>query len=523
MNLAKIKNNIPIIITTIIILGFFIGLLKNINYINFPNSDFFQYIGDGQQYLKFKLPHSIHPPPFGPIIICLISKLFTNIEYPELFSAHIINIICATLTLLNIFLIFSKKRPWLGLSIILLTATNKIFITTSLNITNEVIFSYFLTLTLLLYSRKYYKLSYFLSGFSFFIRYEAIIIPIAIFIIEFFNKSKKIKFSHLAIAFTPIFFWLVILNSHSLGSSIFQNAYIEEIIISKNKIPNFDPLNSILPIIVSNPTAYFINTILSSKINLDPEIFASYLNNIFCILTILICLISIFSKSKETLTKIIYLIFPLLLLFPTLFPNFSIRYLFPTIWIIYFVFLNRKNKNTLVLLLILGIILNYFTLNKYSPYYTSEVKSEYKITNNWINNQKFKNQTIFFAYDPRLLIYFNKNDSIIFDFNSYEDTSNIFTKCKNDILCVIQNNSLYNDKDIYVVTQNTTTIELDKIKDKYTEDTLHHISAFHDDQFTKNSKFKLIKILNNEENKYIWAKIYKYIPQKIPSKKTEGI
>lgn len=509
MNLTKIKDRAPLIITIIIILVFSIGLFKNINYIKFPNSDFFQYIDDGRQYLQFKLPHSIHPPPFAPIMICLVSKLFTNVEYPELFSAHLINIICATFTLLNIYLIFSKTKPWIGLFTVILVATNKIYITTSLNITNEVIFLFFLTSTLLAYSKKYYRLSYFLSGFSFFIRYEAIIVPTAIFINQYFKKKPKIKFFHLLLAFAPVIFWLLVLNFHSLGNSIFQNAYIDEIIAGANKIPNFDSTKSLLTLILSNPTNYFIKIVVPNKqIQLDQLV--PYLNNIFSFIILFTCFKSIFSKKKDILTKIICSILPLFLVFNVLFPNFNIRYLLPLIWIVYFILLNRKNKLVLITLFIISLALNCFTLTKYSPYDTSFVKSEYKIISDWINHQKFSNQTIFFVYDPRLLSYFHNNKSVTLDFNSYQDTSNIFTECHNDIFCVVKSDNNYLTKDIFVVTQNTTTTNPDNIQDLYTEDIQHHISAFNDDKFYQNPNFELIKTLS--PNQYSWVKIYRFLP-----------
>lgn len=513
MNLMKIKNNAPSIIAAIIIFTFFIGLLRNIDYVKFPNSDFFQYIGDGYQYLNFQLPHSIHPPPFGPIIICLISKLFTNIEYPELFSAHIINIICATLTLFNIFLIFSKKRPWLGLLIILLTATNKVFITNSLNTTNEVIFSYFLTLTLLLYSKKYYKLSYFLSGISFFVRYEAIIIPIAIFITDFFNKSKKNKFSHLVIAFIPIFFWLTILNFHSLGKSIFQNAYISEITVGINNIPNLQPFNSLLEIIPSNSIEYLLYNIYFPGKQIDFNQLIQISKIIFSTTILIICFKNIFSKNKHKIDKIIYLIIPFYLIFTALFPNFNIRYLFPTFWIIYFVLINRKNKIITIMVSFILLFINIIGLKQYSVHDGAFEKLEYRLVSNWINQQNFKKSVILFMFDPGLLSYFNKNKKVVIDFNSYEDNSNIFTKCNNNILCVINaNNRFYYDKEIFLITQSSTTIDQNKIADKYTNETLHHISAFHDDEFVKNPEFQLIETLSDEKNKCIWAKIYQYIP-----------
>lgn len=509
-----IKNNLPKILTVILIPFFFVGLFKNIDYIKFPNSDFFQYINDGHKYLNLKLPDSIHPPPFAPIIICLVSKLFSNVEYPELFSAHLINIICATLSLLNIFFIFSKKKPWFGLLLILLIATNKLYITDSLNITNEVIFTFFLTLVLLLYSKKHYLSSYLLSGLSFFVRYEAIIVVAAIFIIDFFKKNKKIKFFHVFIAIIPIIFWLIILNSHSLGNSIFQNAYIDEVVNGVNNIPNFQPFKSLLDIIFSNPIEYLLSVVFFPNSQFHFELLTANSRLIFSSIILIICFKNVFFKKNTKIIQIIYLIIPSYLVFTAIFPNFNIRYLFPMFWIIYFVLINRKSTLVTIIIFFILLTINLIGLSQYSIHDGAFEKLEYRLVSNWVNQQDLKNTTILFMFDPGAMIYFNKNKSVMIDISSYEDFSNIFTKCNNDILCVINNDDYYDNKEIFVVTQSSTTIDQKNVIDKYTNETLHHISAFHDNKFINNPKFKSIKFLSI--NKYTWAKIYKYIPPKTP-------
>lgn len=516
MSLKTLKNKLPYTLAGIFILIFFFGLLKNINYVKLPNSDFFQYIDDGHQYLNFKLPGSIHPPPFSPILICLLSKLFPHLQYPELFSAHLINIICASLSLLSIFLIFSKTKPWLGLAVITLTATNKIYITNSLNITNEVIFAFFLSLILLTYSRKHYYLSYFLSGFSFLIRYEAIIIPLAIFAIEFFNKKKKIRPSHLAITFTPIFIWLIILNFHSLGRSIFQNAYINEMIVGKNDIPNPEPFRSLLNIVLSNPIEYLIHVVLfpNKKFNFQPIIQNSKL--IFSTIILILCLIQVFSKNKNKTKKIIYLIFPFYLIFTTLFPNFSIRYLFPVFWILYLVIISQKNKLITIFLTTTLLLINLKTMNNYSPYDMVYEKSESRLVVDWVNQQEFDQPTYIITYEPYVMNYFLRPKTYV-NLDYWRKNDNNFTKgCNNSTICFL--NKISESKPeksqiILITTSYSSPNNISSLDDQLLVET-NHMVLFQDQHLTKEDKkkLKLITELKLKEDNSHWAKIYLYQP-----------
>lgn len=513
MNLNKITKIIPSIIAIIVVLVFFGGLVKNINYVKFPNSDFFQYIDDGYQYLNFKLPDSIHPPPFAPIIICLVSKLFSNIQIPELFSAHLINIICATLALLNIFLIFSKKRPWFGLLIILLIATNKIYITNSLNITNEVIFAFFFTLTLLLYSKKYYLSSYLLSGLSFFVRYEAIVVVMAIFAVDFFGKNKKIKLIHFLMAIIPIIFWLIILNFHSLGSSIFQNAYINEMVVGINDIPNIQPFNSLIGIVLSNPIDYLLHIVLFPNKPINFTLLIKYSRFIFSSTILIICLKNIFSKKNNNIDKIICLTIPFYLIFTSLFPNFSIRYLFPIFWIVYFVLINRKNRIITTLIFIILLTINLINIKQFSVYNESFEKSEYSLVSNWINQQKFKEKTSIIFYQPFAIEYFinqSQKQNILFD-----EFYSLANKCQHHAICVLK--EIYQNqktkRDILFITTSYTSTSEEQIDDIYLSQTTG-MKMFNDRNLTFFDKKQLVFITELKVNNYHWARIYKYIPPK---------
>jgi len=518
MDLKKITKIIPSIIAIIVVLGFFGSLIKNINYVKIPNSDFFQYINEGRQYLKFKLPINIGAPPLSPILICFFAKFFTFAEYPELLSAHLINIICSSLILLNIFLIFKKTKPWIGLFTIILLATNKIYFTNSLNITNEVVYGYFLTLIILLYSKKQYKMSYLLSGLTFLVRYEAIIIPIIIFGLELFKKTKRFKISNLAIAFLPIIIFSIILNFHSEGgSSIFQNHYITEIIYGKNNIPNLQPIKSFLDFILSDQVNSFIFSNL--HVNNYPTLPGKITNIVFPLIILILCLVKIIPKKNSITTKIIFLTLLGHTFFISLFPNFSMRYLFPIFWIIYLVIINRKNKVITIILTIILLTINIITIRQNSFYDESQNKSEYRLVAEWIKQQNFSKQTYIVVFEPFIIKYYLHqqqniifNDENIFDFKN-EKFNQLLDGCHNNTLCVIQ--SLYNkkpnDSQFFFISTTASSPEgdVDKLSDQFYV-TQVHLKTFRDQNLSENDKKQLKLITELKQDKDHWAKVYQY-------------
>lgn len=521
MNLKKIAKIIPSIIAIIVILGFLTSLIKNINYVKIPNSDFFQYINEGNQYLKFKLPNNIGAPPLSPILICFFAKFFTSVEYPELFSAHLINIICSTLILLNIFLIFKKTKPWIGLFTMILLATNKIYFTNSLNITNEVIYTYFVTLIILLYSKKQYKICYLLSGLTFLVRYEAVIIPITIFGLEFFKKTKRFKISNLIIAFLPIIIFSIILNFHSEGgNSIFQNHYITEIIYGKTNIPNPQPKNSLFNILISSTMDDYIFIIFNLKNYPNSPTFIA--NIIFPIIIGVLSLIEIIPKKNSVINKLIFLFMINHIIFISAFPNFDIRYLFPIIWIIYLIIIDRKNTivTTFFITILLTInIINFIKFDQNSIYDSSLNKSEYRLITEWIINQPESDQpTNIILHESFIIEYYLQTQKKI-DFNQEysENFHNLLGECHDNIPCTIKkltNIKPNNSKFFFITTSNSSPIEnVDTLSDQYYVKQVH-LKAFQDQNLDGEDKKQLKLITELKQDKYHWAKIYQYIPLK---------
>lgn len=493
---------------------FFVTLCKNINHFPIPNGDVFQYIYDGRQYINFKLPSNIHPPPFVPFLICFVAKIFKQVEYPELFSAYAINFIASTLILLNIFLLLKKKSLLLSLITVFLLATNKIYFLTSINLTNEIVYGFFLTLTLLFYQKKKYNIAYLLSGLLFLIRYESIVFQISVFIVEFFYNKKQFKIKNIIIAFTPVIIWLIILNFHSVGNSILQNAYFSEIYHGIKNIPNLSVFKSLTDIIMFNPFSTFSYRLFGeNKYNI---FFSNTINIVIPLIILSLLVLTFFRKKSTNINKIIYLTLFLQLIFIAAFPQFCIRYLASIIWIIYFLIIDRSNKKIKVLVIISLLIFNISQINNRSVHDAPD-GFEYRYTIDWINKQNLSQSTRVLIYDPVIIDYYIHNNKIVLDFNSYEyyNVPNIYNKCQDNMSCVVEelNKQDSNSSQIYIVTTSYSSQPIKNFADQETTK-MHHLDAFRKfPSSEEKNNYQLIETIGNQQ---FWTKIYKYIPPKTP-------
>jgi hypothetical protein len=509
MSIQKNIKILPLLTILIIITVFFIYLYKNINHYPLPNGDVFQYIFDGRQYINFKLPKNIHPAPAYPILICLVAKIFPNVDYPELYSAQIINIVLSTLILLNVFLLLYKHSFLLSLATVFLLATNKIYFLTSIDVTNEIVFSFFLTLNILLYKNKHFKIAYLLSGLLFLIRYESILFQMAIFIIEFFYDRKQFKLKNIIISFTPVIVWLIILNSHSTGDSITQNTYIAEIYNGLKDIPNLVVVKSFIDLILFNSISTTTYKIFGN-IGKYGQI-SNLISYLFTICLFLISLLKILKKNYSITLKIVCLTLIFFIVFMPLFPKFCLRYLIPVVWIIYLVIFDQKNKFIKIILISSLIIFNVTQLNAKSEYDYQD-GYEFRYAADWMNKQNFNKSTRVLIYDPITVVYFIKNSNIIMDFSSYESYNlpNVYKECKDNMACVAKNlfiNDPFRSK-IIVISTAYSSLPIDVFADKETT-LMHHMQAFRNFPTDTDKKyFKLIDEIGTEKN---WVKIYQYI------------
>lgn len=455
-----------------------------------PNPDIFQYIGDGYQYLSFKLPASIHPPPLAPIMIVSVAKVISKYTtYPEVAAAHLINISLSSLAIILIYLLVATfTTPFRAFLLSLLVATNQIYILYSQDITNEVSYTFFLVLSLYLY--KYFKhpVTYFFIGFIFLLRYESIVLPIAIFIVEYFSKKRQLKLKNIFYSFLPIVSWLVILHFHSKGGSLVENAYLVEIWNGLKNIPNLLSFTSLVEIMTFDKS------------------YPSNLNYLFGVVTVYLCYRGATKKTTPIIAKISYLVFGFHLLFLYVFPNFAVRYYIPIIWITYLII--TYHKSTFISFTIFSILLTYniARIDKTTNYSRPLDMSEYRQVATWLNETNFTRPTTVVIFEPHILRYYVKNPlvDVRYDFETP------FYPCQDKIVCIGSTlSSASSSPDVlFVVTAYSTNQQFDAT-DKFTA-ALHHVNVFDEKTIYQDKiHFKYQNTVGEAKN---WANIYKYLP-----------
>jgi len=468
-------------------------LWKNRNVQAVPNPDIFQYVGDGYQYLNFKLPSSIHPPPLAPILITLTAKIIDPFTvHHEITAAKFINVTLASLTLIIVYLLLCTiVSPLHSFLLTSLVATNQINLLYSVDVTNEIIYTFFLAFSLLLYQYQKKPFVYLLFGLLFLLRYESIVIPISVFIVEHYFKKPPLKLKNILFSFIPIFLWLVILNFHSrVGNSILGNAYIEEIFNGLKKLPNTTVFSSLVEIVTFNYS------------------FPCFLNQMFTLISMALCFYGIVNPKTKNIEKIIYLIFAFHLLFIFIFPNFAIRYYVPIIWVLYLILSNHQSKIISFTVLLCFLFYNLGRVDVPSEYSRPKDMVEYRLAADWLNKNNFDKQAIILVYQPHILRYYITNQNVFLPY----DFEIPFQKCKENVICIC--NSLLSknptDTNIYIITSAYSTNDYTFSHDKFTP-ILHHIGVFNNRIYQKNPDFAFVtQIVSDDGNN--WANIWQYVP-----------
>lgn len=500
-------------LTTLFSLLFWWTLWQQRNHQAIPNPDIFQYVEDGNEYLSLRLPPSIHPPPLAPILITGLAKIITPYTvYHELAAAHFINITCAAISLVGVYLITQPFiSPLSAFLLSVLVGTNQIYITYSLGVTSEIIYACLLSVTLFIYQKKHHVLSYFLLGSLFLLRYESVVIPCSILAIEYLYEPKKFRLSNAIIAFSPIILWLSVLNFHSSGTSIADNAYLVEIWQNLGKIPNLLSLQLLVEIITSEPSFY------------------TDLKN-FSIYAILgLAFYSATKKTSPSFIRITSLIFVFHLLFLFLFPNFNVRYYLPIIWVGYLILINHDSRIVSATIIVILLAYNIGRLDSPSLYNNPHEKLEYRLTASWLNSQNFPTRVKVLIYEPWILNYFVTNHQV--EVVDIRETP--LTSCQGNLACVSQIISStsphvniryftrpdvkFNPKlnifntPIYIVTPSSANQSLASNDDQFTPK-IHFMDSYSISSLDADkANYKLVTSVSSGSN---WANIYEYVRAK---------
>ena len=232
------------------------------------------------------------------------------------------------------------------------------------------------------------------------------------------------------------------------------------------------------------------------------------------------CLIKIIPKKNNFTNKIIFLTFLSHTTFISLFPNFSIRYMFPVFWILYLLIIDQKSKKLTIILISILLLINISGIKDSSIYDMFLDKSENQLIAEWIDQQNFNIPTNIVTHEYYITEYFlSQTQNVIFnEWITNGDSNNfykILTNCNDNILClfktVTQNNPKKNQF-FFITTSSSSPNNTNNLDDQYFVQK-SHLKAFRDQNLSNEDRkyLKLITVLKQDD--YHWAKIYQYQPQ----------
>ena len=283
-------------------------MFKNIDLRPVPGPDVFQYIHDSQYYLNFSLPNNIHSPPGNPILIGLISKTIDN-PRREVLTAIGINIITSMLIVYLTWRIFQGLYGNFSLLLPLLLLTNALTYSTGLDSTSEVLFTALVLFCIYVYP-KHKNVAFLLAGLTFLVRYEAVVLVLALIVTEIYNKTAlHAPVKRILLGVIPIVVWVGIINFQNSTGNLVGNEFIQEIIRRSNELPT-------LKIVTRIPNALLVSISMDSWISL------------FILLYVIFGMVFLLRRGGRQLA--LYFIFFLgYILIHLVFPSFSFRYLLP--------------------------------------------------------------------------------------------------------------------------------------------------------------------------------------------------
>jgi hypothetical protein len=303
------------IVSFSLILSAFFLYLNFFNDYAVPSSDFFAFRGNALSYLNFELPWSLKREPIYPLIIGLSSLIFTK---TILFSANVINLVCA---LINVYLVYRIAFFFLGsigFFVALIFAVNPTTVAMANQPLLETCLISFILVTIYV-SINEKKWSYLAAFFSSLTRYEAVLlIPILVFKDFFITKRRKRALILGFLSSTGICVWMI-LSVMRYYSQV--NPYVGQISLGLGEVR-------------------FLQNCIKSIFHFVPNILLKTIPfEILSATTIVLCLIGITYLVKKSFRSSFTLIafFLCYFLIHTLYPSVSapLRYVLPVLWIFY--------------------------------------------------------------------------------------------------------------------------------------------------------------------------------------------
>ena len=493
-------------------------LWTNKNYFAVPNPDIFQYIDDGKQYLQLKLPTNIQTPPINSILICSLARLLQSPEYPEILSAHIINVVAAIITMCLLYLLIRSYSRIVGALVIVLLATNPLFIFSSLNVTSEVLFTTAIVLALLLYRYGRFRGAYITAGLSFLIRYEGLLLLISMIALDWLRrKSERRATVRLGLlAFTPVCLWLMIAAHHNNLGGIVGNDYVREVVSLWRRLPQLQ--------IITRMPINLIDYVMWET--------GGALRSIGIVLLYFLTLVGAFVLiiRKDTTLRLVFLNASLYIVLHVFFPYAPDRYLYPVVWALYLAPLLGIQVLVLTILPInvgfrricrvagvfVVVLVAAGNLQKTIRYYLNDASNstnfafprnyqlEIRLAADWLNNTKFEQPVMVFAYEPWILNYYTKNQRVSFFNAPYA----AYQRC-DSVACLVMSDpaNAINYRIIFI--QQSNSFSVDSSFPSASNLNMRMFNQFPGER--EKDRFVLLTKLSKRDS---WAKIYQFLPEK---------
>lgn len=175
--------------------------------------DFFQFLRDSEYYLRFELPPFIQSLPANPILIGVLYRMLSD-HFTEIEISLLINAFSASGAIAILYYLTKRKvGVILAGMVAVFLITNPIVFASATSNNTEVLFSFFTMLILFLVWKEKLLTATLLTSIGILIRYEAVLIFLALIFSHYFNKEKfvqLIKHSLLfAVSALPILFVLL--------------------------------------------------------------------------------------------------------------------------------------------------------------------------------------------------------------------------------------------------------------------------------------------------------------------------
>jgi len=407
-------------------------MLLNIRYFPVPQPIFFAQLDDGKRLLSLETKYILAPPLYS-ILLELLDRYLPLSEGAH-FGGVILNIIVFVATVYISWFFYYRFFGFASFLPILLIVTNPLTYFVTLQPINMALFTYICALTFLLWIKNNKQLAYGAATVSFFIRYEGILLLVALAVTDLHKATNKMKhLRNITLCLIPMILWLGVLYfSYPEG-----NPNLVEIASKREKIPNkYFAFRSIPESVlgVSQALSPFQLLLLYSYFGIGTAVL-------------------LIKKKRQFIVPIMFMI--LYLGLHVLYPSGEIRYAYPVVWILYLIGLwpllltqlFKLSTSIIVIGLLTFASIRIFIINLRHVQEGSIGEKYYRIdtrlTGEWLSSYQTTGQILVIALEPHVIRYYTHNASISF-------LPGIPKNCES-IECVIDMIDVQNYKDILLV------------------------------------------------------------------------